>query len=259
MKKKRIIEWASCIIAFVVAVFFAIRWEPQTLIKMKQSTVTLQTIQQNPGKDFVGHQPGDDIPVLQTAEDLPVSESFYMTVKPVDIIPTNVYTLQPWADPYEKVRSGRRSYTNGKPKDRVVQTDMLLSNEYNRFYLLELQDGSHIFAQLPSQYVSAIEKGKDVTMPIGKREWFNDNSEIYLKEFCEQYGAEVDCMLYFFNNEWYASNDTLFLFVRIGGGFTLYLVLAFILLTVSKKMFGINDEEEQEKVDKEMLYGESAP
>lgn len=256
MKKKNIIEGIICIGAFAIAVWFYINWEPQTLIRMKKSTVTMETIQRNPGKNFVGHRPGDDIPILQTAADIVTAEGYYMTVKAVDIAPTNVYTFQPWADPYHKVRKGKRYVSNGKPKARVVQSDFFPNDEYKRYYVLKLEDGSHVFAQLPSQYVSAIKKGKDVTLPIAKREWLNDGSEEYLEQFSAQYGIKENCMLYFFNNDWYKSNSLLFKSIRLSAAFCVYLIMVFVFITIIKKMLGDKTEEENEKIDKELLYGE---
>ncbi len=240
MKKTQLFDFLAVLAAFVLAGVFFVGWQfPASLLYPKSPPVDAQTIRQSAVKNFIGKPAADDIPRIETAADLWNAEKsvdYFFTAEPIGVVPTGVYGLNHWTNPYHRVRVGRNQFRNGKPKQRVVVNPLLPGNDYNQYYLLQLADGSHILAQLPREAVSAIKQGKNAVLPIGRSMVITDGSQTYLEEICKEYDANPDYMLYLFDDQWYQDNEFLLSFLRIAIAFALFLGLSLIFVIAVEKL-----------------------
>lgn len=168
MKRDTIIAYTGTIFALVIAALFFFRWNPEVLLRKAQTPVTMDMIEQNTIKNFAGAVAGEDILRLSGAADFEnmVFDADYATAEAVDVIPTGVYSLKPWAEPYTNRRVNGR-IAKGKRKASVITSSFNMHDDYHQYYLLELADGTFIVAQIPQNDVFALERGNKVLLPIG--------------------------------------------------------------------------------------------
>lgn len=81
-----------------------------------------------------------------------VFDADYAAAEAVDVIPTDVYSLKPWAEPYTNRRVNGR-IAKGRRKASVITSSFNMKDDYHQYYLLDLAYGSFILAQIPQNDV----------------------------------------------------------------------------------------------------------
>ena len=238
-KKESIITTISLSLALICAFPVYLNWNPESLFKREETPITKSDIEQDGTEDFTGATAGEDIERLSGAEDF--SEILYgidyVTAEPVGIVPTGVYSLKAWESLYDThVYKGRSS--PGDRRAEVKRGDSVEQAYYNQYYLLELPDHSYILAQIPQEAADAIEKGEHITLPIGQKVGMMDMARDYLSDICGEYGADMDGVLYTFDNEWQEEHLSSISLLRTGTTVALWLVLSVGFTLVGTKIFG---------------------
>ncbi len=226
----------SFVICTIVAILFGFSTysvvHPEHFLH-KPKTFTAAQVAQMP-LDSKGQLPAFDIPYIQGAtqfSDDVLYTADKMTVKAIDVIPTNVYELQKWTSPTKRVGKRRGRATSG----RIVQKDLVVTSyfhdetSYNRYYILELPDHSHILAKIPPHFVSAAKKGKP--LPIGEKTAVPAAAQNALSKYKPQYQFPTDCVYDCFDDTWYEHNDLLIFFIK---GVIALIVSAVVFFPLSK-------------------------
>lgn len=238
MKKQTLIPAASVLIALVCAVLVFLNWNPEALFRRDEAAVTMDDVKRSGAGDFTGAVAGMDIPRLTGAEDFSemLFEADYMTAEPIGIVPTGIYSLKAWVSRYNTNTYKGRAFT-GSRRAEVTQSCVDILGNYNQYYLLELPDYSYILAQIPQAEAAAIAKGESVILPVSRKVGMTDIARGYLAGICGEYEADMDGVLYAFDNEWQEEHHTTLLVLRLGAAALLWFVLAVGLTLVGNKIF----------------------
>ncbi len=137
-----------------------------------------EIVEGNYDESFIGEEAGEGIPVLSAAKVIDELEyedletSFFTVDEVVEIIPLNRYQI--------KSKDIVGSHTGGRRGSRRTFTtkeyyytnapfaEYILRLEYDRFYLLKLEDGSQVFCTLNQDYYSFLGDNTDIKFPIGR-------------------------------------------------------------------------------------------
>lgn len=200
----------------------------------KPKTLTTAQVTQMP-LNSKGQLPAFDISYIESAtqfSDDMLYSADKMTIKAISVIPTNVYELQRWTSPTRTV--GKRHNKRTVQKDLVVTSPFHNQASYNRYYILELPDHSHILAKIPPHFVSAAKKGKP--LPIGEKTAVPAAAQNALSKYTKQYHFPTDCVYDCFDETWYEQNDLLVLFIKGIIGFIAFCIVALPLFKLVDKI-----------------------
>ena len=229
---RKILETVLCILAIAVGIVVFLQLDVESILLQRAdfTTASQQEIENNPTKDYAGLPGGEDITELENIEQWEdiISDSDFVTVTPRSIVKTDVATLAGW----ESFFNSRSNGTTGRRRSEVKKGGLDLFSLYCPIYVIEMQDGNYVYAQMNRYYARKIEKGEEVTLPLGTRKGMLENTRTLLKEGYAEYKAPEDYLLYTINDEWQEENaDTIF-FARSGIAAAVAIVLAVILLCV---------------------------
>ncbi|MCI8327915.1 MAG: hypothetical protein HFI37_09130 [Lachnospiraceae bacterium] len=229
MKLEKIITCISAVIALIAAVFLFFHFYPENLLRRSEPAVNPKDME--PGVIYTGSRAGEDIQRLSGKEEFAALtfDYDYVTVEGKEIIPTKVYSLKPWVNPYSTQRINRRATGVKRRKKDIITSALDMQEDYNQYYLLELSDSSYILAQIPPGEASAIRRGKEITLPIGRKTRLNQTAKSLLTEICNQYGVETEGVLYTFDEEWYEKHYIWVFLIRFAAAFAALFVIAVIL------------------------------
>lgn len=233
MKKQNILSLICGVIVLLVGFITFSMVHPEHFLH-KPKTLTAEQVEQMP-LDSKGQLPGFDIPYIESAtqfSDDVLYSAEKMTVRPLSITPTNVYELQPWTSRTRTV--GKRRNKRNVQKDLVVTSPFHNGASYNRYYILELPDHSHILAKIPPHFVSAAKKGEP--LPIGEKTAVPAAAQSALSKYNTQYHFPTDCVYDCFDAKWYEQNNTFVLAAKAVSALIPCGVVGFILYKLTKKI-----------------------
>lgn len=241
MRKSVIIPVVSVVAALFVAAVFFVSWTPDFLSLSKEPPVTQSDISKNKIRNYAGYPAGPDIPRLNGAADfakMPYSTG-YATAQPTAIVPTNIYRLKPWVNPYEtKTYKGRRLSSTGQRKPAIRQSDLPFLEDYSQYYLLQLPDKSYILAQLPPADAAAAAKGTGAALPLGKKTGLTATARKYLTPICQQYNVKTNGgVFYAFNDQWEKENYFTSFLLRLAAAAVLWLALTVGFMQLGSMLF----------------------
>lgn len=230
---KKLLTYLCVILAIIAAAAAAFGFNPDALVRGKQEAMGQKDIEA--GKDVTGHPAEDDIPRILSIEDFDAlyTGTDHVTIQPVSIKPTGVWHLKSWVDPYAQRRYKGRAVGAKKRKAEVIVSKLGIHMDYNQYYLLQLEDGAYILAEIPEPDADALKRGKSVTLPIGEKRTFGMTET--LSQVCEKYDAYTDGVFYAFDEEWYKSIDLFMVLTRIGVGTVVFFAVGICLLLILDK------------------------
>lgn len=235
-EKEIIIGLISLLLALLT--YFLIN--PESFIKPDSTPITLEQINENPLKNYVGKTAGNDITRIQSSEEYQkVTSLDYITVETTEIIPTNIYGIKPWVNPYEITRvtnSRGRLVSAGKKAPEVTDRPLQLGEYYQEYYLVKLMDQSYVLAQLSDLQAKDCQNGNVITLPIGIKKTNSNEVKKSLADICEEYGADSSYTLYMIDDEWYQEHEFSFFVIRIIVAIVVFFVSIFILLGIEERL-----------------------
>lgn len=214
MKKisvKSIVE--TCIVVFSMVIAFLVfrNLDMETFIKPDDTPVTAAQIAASPSEDYAGKTAGDDIPRLSGIEDFKdMIGKDYATVEAVEVIPTGIYGLKSWVNPYEitKRRNSRGRLVSTDQRAPDATDSIVISAEYyQEYYLVRLPDQTYILAQFSDAYRDRLAAEGSVTLPIGIKKTTSNAAREYLESICDEYGAGNIFSLYMIDDTWQKSHE----------------------------------------------------
>lgn len=226
---------ASLIVAFIV--FKSLDME--RFIKPDATPVTAAQIAASTQENYTGKTAGADITRLTDISDMEkMTWVDYATVETTEVIPTGIYELKPWVDPYEitKARNSRgRLVSTGRRAPEVTDSEIMSVEYYQEYYLVKLPDETYILAQCSDIYRDRAAAGT-VTLPIGKKKANSNSAKQYLAEICDKYGADNAVALYMIDDEWQESHELSFFMIKLGIAVVVFFLLAVSMFLVFYKI-----------------------
>ncbi len=230
---KKIVEGTLIVLFLLIAIIFYYKFDLENIFYEKQiKTITQTDIETNRALDYSGKKAGEGIKNVTTKEEWEntyVTE--YITVTPVNITKTNVYSLANWADHYTKRRTG-----GAGRKRRSVQTELFdYDDNYRRYYVIELEDGTNILAQMNRGIANKIAKGETITLPLGRKTGLSSTAKNMLSTIIEEKNISDTYVLYTIDDEWSKNNATKLFFIKFGASTVLFFALSVGFLTLVDK------------------------
>ena len=194
----------------VLTIFFSIR--PEGFLRRNEAAVMKAQVEAaGAAVTFTGKKAGADIPRVTGAEDFMAQYPFeQFTVEPVNAVPTGVYELARWRSSTAVVGRRTRNYSQATTNRLWAMTG------YNEYYIVEFPDGTHALALFDRGLAANLAKGKTVTLPISARAGVNTYAKPYLQDICAGYGADLENVVYAFDDGWYEEHSGQILLIRLG-------------------------------------------
>lgn len=239
---KKVLDFIIVIVSLAAATFVFAGFNMEgILLKMNQpETIGSKEIEANPGTVYMGYPAGEGIPEVRSQSEWEetLNDVDYVKVLPKSLKKTNVYSLAEWADPFRRRRNG----AVGKQKPAVRQSPIDVFVEYIPYYILELEDGSKILAQVSQNTAKALEKGESDAIPIGRKRGFSQGAKNMLSDICEENQVSTEYVWYAIDNEWQKKNSFGILIGKAAVAVVFFFVLAVILELVADKLLGKRKE-----------------
>lgn len=239
---KKVLDFIIVIVSLAAAVFVFGGFNMEgILLKMNQpESIGSQEIEANPGVAYMGYPAGEGIPEVRSQSEWgeALNDVDYVKVVPKSIQKTNVYSLADWADPFRRRRNG----AVGRQKPTVKQSPIDVSLDYVPYYILELEDGSKILAQVSQNAAKALKEGKTDAIPIGRKHGFSQGAKNMLADICQENQVSTEYIWYAIDNEWQKNHSFEILIGKAAVAVVFFFVLAVILELLADKIFGKGKE-----------------
>lgn len=234
---RKVLDFIIVIVSLVAAFFVFTGFNMEGIVKkMNQpEAVSSQELEANPGTVYVGRPAGDGIPEVKGQAEWAevLNDVDDVKVIPKSIEKTNVYSLAEWAEPFRRRRNG----AIGKQKAAVKQAPFDISLDYVPYYILELEDGSHILAQVSQSTAKDMEKGNIDALPIGRKQGFSQNAKSLLEPICAEQKVPTDYIWYAIDNEWQEKHSFEILIGKAVVAVVFFFALAVVLELLADKVF----------------------
>ncbi len=241
---KKILDFVIVIVSLVAAVFVFSEFNMEGILKKmdQPATVGSQQMEENPGTVYVGSPAGEGIPEIHGKSDWEEALNSIndITIRPKSIQKTDIYSLAEWADPFKRRRNG----AVGKQKATVKKSPVDIFLDYVPYYIVELEDGSHVLAQFSQNTAKEIQKGKIDKLPIGRKQGFSQTAKSMLAPICEEYQAPTDYIFYAVDNEWQEKHSFEIMIGKAVVAVVFFFVLAVVLELLADKLFGKKKRQE---------------
>lgn len=204
----KIFSTAGSIVALLVVltIFFSIR--PEGFLRRDEAAVTQAEVEAAGAVvSFTGKKAGADIPRVTGAEGFMARYPFeQFTVEPVSAVPTGAR----WQSSTAVVGQRTHNYSQATTSALWAMTG------YNEYYIIEFPDSTHALALFDRGLAKRLAKGKAVTLPISARAGVNTYAKPYLQDICAEYGADLENVVYAFDDGWYKEHSGQILLIRLG-------------------------------------------
>lgn len=240
MKKMvvKVLEGAAVIVALIIGFFLMNTIGVESMLRGKEEPVTLAMTEDGLQEDFIGLPAGDDIPRITNAQEWDDAwPTSCITIEPASIIPTGIGARYSWVSAY--TNASRRG--GARKKADVTRTALDVMGEYGEYFILQLPDQSYILAQIPQDQARKLKAGKEVTLPVGKKDGVHRQVLANIQDLCEEYDVNTEGVFYCINDKWNQSHSFLVPMVRLGIVLGTALVLGTILIMIIDKIFKVKD------------------
>ena len=236
MKKKliKVLEFFAVILSLVLAVFVATHLSIESILRKNEEPVTLAMTEGGLPEDYIGKPAAEDIPrITDAATWQDTWATSYVTIEPIDIIPTGIGSRHPWIDAY--TTRTRRSPSRKRPDVNSMSFDLL--DEYGEYHIIQLPDQSYILAQMSKDDARKLKAGKEITLPVGRKDGVHRQALPRISELCDKYNVDTEGVFYCINDSWNEGHQLMVQIIRLAVGFLVTLVFGTILILIIDKIF----------------------
>ena len=163
------------ILSFLLGGIFYFQFDLEDILwnRHEQAIISAEQVTWNRETDYTGQKAGDGILFLTTGEEWEavLCEFDYVTVVPVGIERTNV--------------NDRSRGKDGLP-----------------YYIIELEDGTRLLAQMNRGLAARIQRGQRMELPLGRKIEIPQNTRTLLTPVCEARNVTGDYVLYTIDDTW---------------------------------------------------------
>ncbi|SHK28583.1 hypothetical protein SAMN02745136_02182 [Anaerocolumna jejuensis DSM 15929] len=235
-KMRKLFDYFLIFVALIITLLFYFNFDLEGILwdRREQTVISTDQLKADTTVDYIGLTAGDDIPLLKTGQDWEnvLNYSTYVTVVPVSIKKTNVYSLATWVGYFKKRSSG----ADGRRLAEAEKNIFDYSADYNPYYIIELQDGTRLLAQMTRGIAKQIENGKKVKLPLGQKVGITKTAKTLLKPICEKLDVTSEGVLYTIDNNWSSKNADNIMFGKYAIAFVGWILLSIILQTIADKI-----------------------
>ena len=232
------LEGAAVIIALIVGFLLMNTISVESMLRGKEEPVTLAMTVDGLQEDFVGLPAGDDIPSISSLQEWEDTwATSCITIEPLSVIPTGIGARYSWVGAYSNV--GRRG--GARKKADVTRTAFDIMGEYGEYFILQLPDQSYILAQISKEDARKLKAGKEITLPVGKKDGVHRQVLANIQDLCDEYNVNTDGVFYCINDQWNQSHSMMVQLIRIGIALGTTLVLGTILIMIVDKILKVKD------------------
>lgn len=172
--------------------------------------------------------------------------SEYLTVTASDIEETGVYMRKGWVG---STQEGRKRSGRGRSRATTKQVPTyskfsVTNREYMvPVYVITLSGGGEVGALIDSKYVSALEDGETITLPIGQKVKISSNVvAFFAKE--DNGGAKINSIYYALDDAWYAENASTIKTMAIVYAGIVFVILMGLFVMFGGKLMASSDKSE---------------
>ena len=222
---RKLLSYFMVILAFVLTAAFYLCFDLEGILwdSQEQTEISAEQIKKHPKKNYTGRKAGKGILKVKTLKQWNQLKKGvrYVTVTPKGIETTGVYGLAAWSKNSEE--KGKRT----KKMQEAIRPKFDYTGEYTPFYILTLEDGNKILAQITRSMAGKVKRGKEVSLPIGRKVSVTNKARELLKEQGEKEHVSLDTALYAIDNHWEKKNADAVFYGKIG-----ITIFAFILIAI---------------------------
>lgn len=245
MTLMKTIQFIFVAASMIAGFLFYQRFQPEIFMAPEEKVIGAEEIHADPSGNYSGKTAGEGIVHLNGINELEqLNSSDYVTVTTEEIIATDVYGRKPWVDPYRltgmRMSSGRTVSTGRRAKE-ATKGPAVRAEAYQEYYLIRLPDFRYCLAQLSPAYVRRLNKGEEMTLPMGQKKATSNEARKYLEDIGKAYGADTSYLLYMVDDEWGEENHFRFFLIRIGVSAGVFFFLAVGSLLLLRKVFPEKD------------------
>lgn len=227
--------WIATIAGLAAALFVFCNFSIEGYLwnKEEDNAVSAQELKENTSDTYIGHPAAEDVPKITSLEDFEqMADSIdTATVLPKSIIPTGVYSLGKWSDYF----TSRKNGTSWRRKEEVLTSSFLagLWGDYSEYYLIELEDGEYILAQMNDCIAGEIKKGESLLLPVGHKIGFSQKAKKEMSDICNEYGASMKYVFYAIDDNWQSEHSFALFIGRAIAAFLCFVVVVVVILLFS--------------------------
>lgn len=241
---KKVVTGTIVVVSLVIAVLFYAWFDFEGILWNGNETEALsqEQIDSNRGTIHIGKKAGDGIPRIKSMEEWEdvLNDVDYVTVTPISVKKTDVYSLAKWADHYTKPTKTTRS----RRRAEVQKTWLDISANYTPYYIIGLEDGTAILCQMNRGIAKKIENGESVELPLGRKTGLLKKAKEMLEPICDELNVSTDYVLYTIDDNWEKDNADMIFFVKVGVSVVFFFVIAVgAQLAVDKFVFDKKKDE----------------
>ncbi len=234
---RKFVDYFLVLIALVIAVVFYFNFNLEGILweRREQIVIDAEQLKADTVTDYTGLTAGENIVSLSTEKEWEavLNESDYATAVPVDIKKTGIYSLSKWIEHYTKRASGTAGRRLAEAEKRILD----YSSSYSPYYIIELQDGYRLLAQMNRGLAKRIEKGEEVKLPLGRKIGLSNEAIKLLTPICEEWDVSTKYVLYTIDNYWSAKNADKIKYGKYGASVAVWLILSILLQVLADKLF----------------------
>jgi len=238
---QKIINYGLIILSLFIGILFYFSFDIEEILwdKYESKSISIEQIKSDSTKDYTRLKAGEGITTITDLEnwDKVINDIDYVKVIPRNIEKTNVYSLAKWVKHYTQKANG----TSWRKLAETKKTAFDISANYSPYYIIELEDGNYILAQMNRAIANKIKNGENIELPLGKKigifQKASQKAKNLLKPICNEKKVSTDYVLYTIDNNWQSENTEKIFYTKFVIAFVLFIVLAVILQLAYDKFF----------------------
>lgn len=236
MNIEKIVDYTLIAICFIFSVFFYVLFDLENILwdRFDRPIISTQDIEFDRSRDYTGYKAGEDIPNITNKDEWDdlLNDIDYARITPKSIVKTDVYSRANWIEAYTRKSNG----ATGRRLSDVRKSPLDISANYSPYYIIELEDGTHVLAQMNRGIADKISKGQKVELPLGKKRGLTNTAKKLLKETYDEYDVITDHVFYTIRDSWEAEQANRIMIEKAIISFVLFIVLAVLVQLIVDKL-----------------------
>ncbi len=236
MNIEKIVDYTLIAICFIFSVFFYVLFDLENILwdRFDRPIISTQDIEFDRSRDYTGYKAGEDIPNITNKDEWDdlLNDIDYARITPKSIVKTDVYSRANWIEAYTRKSNG----ATGRRLSDVRKSPLDISANYSPYYIIELEDGTHILAQMNRGIADKISKGQKVELPLGQKRGLTNTAKKLLKETYDEYDVITDHVFYTIRDSWEAEQTNRIMIEKAIISFVLFIILAVLVQLIVDKL-----------------------
>lgn len=236
MNIEKIVDYTLIAICFIFSVFFYVLFDLENILwdRFDRPIISTQDIEFDRSRDYTGYKAGEDIPNITNKDEWDdlLNDIDYARITPKSIVKTDVYSRANWIEAYTRKSNG----ATGRRLSDVRKSPLDISANYSPYYIIELEDGTHILAQMNRGIADKISKGQKVELPLGQKRGLTNTAKKLLKETYDEYDVITDHVFYTIRDSWEAEQTNRIMLEKAIISFVLFIILAVLVQLIVDKL-----------------------